>query len=84
MLVKGLVLGQSLMVISTTGILLYSKVSLLYNVLWDCIFVVYTQTTLFTLFTFDRSLHVRSLDPTRVQNFRPVPLTVIEIQGFQL
>ena len=42
MLVMGLVLGQGLMVISTTGILLYAKVSLLYNVLWECIVVVYT------------------------------------------
>ena len=33
---------------------------------------------------FDRSLHVRSLGPTCVQNFRPVPLTVFEIQGFKL
>ena len=33
---------------------------------------------------FDRSLHVRSSDPTCVQNFRPVPLTVFEIQGFNL
>ena len=39
--VMGLVLGQSLMVISTTGILLYAKVSPLYNVLWECIVVVY-------------------------------------------
>ena len=31
---------------------------------------------------FDRSLHVVSSDPTCVQNFRPVPLTVFEIQGF--
>ena len=38
----GLVLGQSLMVISTMGTLLYAKVSLLYNVLWECIVVVYT------------------------------------------
>ena len=30
---------------------------------------------------FDRSLHVGLLDPTCVQNFRPVPL---EIQGFKL
>ena len=42
MLVMGLVLGQSVMVISTTGILLYAKVSLIYNVLWECIVVVYT------------------------------------------
>ena len=33
--VMGLVLGQSLMVISTTGIILYAKVSPLYNVLWE-------------------------------------------------
>ena len=33
---------------------------------------------------FDRSLHVGSSDPTCVQNFRPVPLTVFEIQGFNL
>ena len=42
-LVMGLVLGQSLMVIPTTGILLYyAKVCPLYNVLWECIVVVYT------------------------------------------
>ena len=39
-LVMGLVLGPSLMVISITGILLYAKVSPLYNVLWECIVVV--------------------------------------------
>ena len=33
---------------------------------------------------FDRSLHVGSLDPTCVQKFRPVPLTVFEIQEFKL
>ena len=33
---------------------------------------------------FDRSLHVRSSDHTCVQNFRPVSLTVFEIQGFKL
>ena len=33
---------------------------------------------------FDRLLHVGSLDLTGVQNFRPVPLTVFEIQGFKL
>ena len=41
-LVMGLVLGQSLMVISTMDTLLYAKVSLLYNVLWECIVVVCT------------------------------------------
>ena len=45
--VMGLVLGQTLMVISTTGIMLYAKVSPLYNVLWEWI-VVYTKGTLFT------------------------------------
>ena len=42
MLVMGLVLGQSLIVISTMGILLYAKVFPLYNVLLECIVVVYT------------------------------------------
>ena len=40
-LVMGLVLGQSLMIISTTGIMLYAKDSPLYNVLWECIVIVY-------------------------------------------
>ena len=69
-----LVLGQSLMVISTTGTLLYAEVCSHYNVLWEYIVVVYKS--------FDRSLHVRSLDPTCVQNFRPVPLIVFEILGY--
>ena len=42
MLVMGRVLGQSLRFISTTGILLYAKVCPLYNVLLECIVVVYT------------------------------------------
>ena len=46
--VMGLVLGQILVVIYTTGTLLYAKVSPLYNVLWECIVAVYIQTTLFT------------------------------------
>ena len=33
---------------------------------------------------FDRSLHVKSSDPTCVQNFRHVPYTVFEIQGLNL
>ena len=41
MLVIGLVLGQSLMVVSAADIVLYAKVSLFYNALWECI-VVYT------------------------------------------
>ena len=36
------------MVISITGIMLYAKVFPLYNVLWECIVVVYTKSTLFT------------------------------------
>ena len=40
--VVGLVLGQSLIVISKMGIMLYAKVSLLYNVLWEYIVVVDT------------------------------------------
>ena len=32
---------------------------------------------------FNRSLHIGSSDPTYVQNFRPVPLTVFEILGFK-
>ena len=64
------------MVISTADIMLYAKVSPLYNVLWECIVVVYKH--------FDRSLHVGLSDPTCVQNFRPVPLTIFEILGFKL
>ena len=41
MLVMGLVPGPSLKVISVTVILLYAKESPLYNVLWECIVVVY-------------------------------------------
>ena len=33
---------------------------------------------------FDRSLHVGLLDPTCLQNFKPVSPTVFEIQGFKL
>ena len=44
-LVKGLVLGQRLMLI---GILLYAKACPLYNVLWEFIVVVYKLTALFT------------------------------------
>ena len=71
-----LVLGQSLIVLCSTGVLLYAKVCPLYNVLWECNVVVYKH--------FDRSLHVGSSDPTYVQIFRPAPLTVFEILGFKL
>ena len=33
---------------------------------------------------YDKSLHIDLSDPTCVQNFRPVPLTVFEILGFKL
>ena len=33
---------------------------------------------------FDRLVHIKSAGPTCVQKFRPVPLTVFEIQGFKL
>ena len=33
---------------------------------------------------FDRSLHIWVLDPICVQTFRPVALTVFEIQGLKL
>ena len=39
-------------------------------------YIVYKQ--------FDRSLHIASSDPTGVQNFKPVPLTVFEMLGFKL
>ena len=64
------------MVICSTGVLLYAKVCPLYNVLRECIVVVYK--------TFDRSLHIGSSDPTCVQNFKPITLMVFEILGFKL
>ena len=76
MVVMGLVLEQSSMVISTMCILFYAKVSPLYNLL----VVVY----MLNYIVFNRSLHIGSSDPTYVQNFRPVPLTVFEILGFKL
>ena len=76
MLVMRLVLEQSSMVISTMGILLYEKVFPLYNLL----VVVYVLNYI----VYNTSLHIRSSDPTYVQNFRPVPLMVFEIMGFKL
>ena len=64
MVVMGLVLGQSLMVKCSTGVLLYAKVCSLYNILWECIAVVYKH--------FDRSLHVGSSDSSCVQNVKLV------------
>ena len=71
------------MVISIMGILLYAKVSLLYNVLWEwlccCLqvnYIVYKH--------FDRLVHIVSLISACLQNFRPLTLTVFEILGFKL
>ena len=63
--VLGLVLGQSLMVISTM------QYSPLYSCCLHIIYIVYKR--------FDWSLHMESLDPTSVQNFISIPFTVFEI-----
>ena len=83
MLMMGLVLEPSLMVISIMGILLFAKVSPLYNVLWEwlcyCLqvnYIVYKH--------FNKSLHIWILEPTCMQNFRHVPLMVFDIQGLKL
>ena len=72
MLVMSLVLGPGLMVISWLSC--YAKVSPLFNVLWECIVVVYTKSTLFTNIW---TVHC-------VQNFTPTSLTVFEILVFKL
>ena len=77
--VMGLVLGQSWMVISNTGVLLYANMSPLYNVLWEWLCCLQVNYTVYK--HFNRPLHIGSLDPTCVQNFRPVPLTIL---GFKL
>ena len=41
MVVMVLVLGQSLIVVCSTGVLLYAKVCPVYNVLWEYNVVVY-------------------------------------------
>ena len=53
----------------------YVEVSPLYNVLWEC-FCCCLQVNYIFYKHFDRLLHVGSFDPTCVQNFRSVPLTV--------
>ena len=72
--VMRLVLGQSLIIISNTDVLLYAKVSPPYIVLWEW-FCCCLQVHYIVYKHFDRSLHMGSLSPTCVQNFRPVPLT---------
>ena len=60
-----------------------TKVSLFVNVLqeWLCCVL---QVNYIVYKHFDKSLHIRSLDPTCVQIFRPISLTVFEILGFKL
>ena len=72
-----------MVILSIMGIRLYAKVFPLYNILreWFCCclqanYIVYKH--------FDRSLHIWVLDPTCVQNFRPVSFTVFAIQGLKL
>ena len=61
----------------------YAKGTLLYNVLqeWLC---CYLQVNYIVYKHFYRSLNVWLLDPTCVENFRPVPLKVFEIQDLKL
>ena len=66
-IVMGLVLEQSLMVITITGIPLCAKVPCYGSVYCYCLhvnYIVYKH--------YDRSLHVVSSDPTCVQNLRPI------------
>ena len=79
----GLVLGQSLIVIPNTGVLLYAKVSPLYNVLREC-HCCCLQVDYIVYKHLDRLLHIGALNPTCVQHFRSIPLTVFEILGFKL
>ena len=80
--VMGLVLGQSLIVISSPGVLLYAKVSVLYNVLRGCRCLLKVNYIVYK--HFDRLLHIGSLNTTCVQNFRSLTLMVFEILGFKL
>ena len=69
------------MVISLRGILLYAKISPLYNT--GVALLLFTRK-LHVYKHFDRSLHMWVLNPTCVQNFILVALTVFEIQGLKL
>ena len=73
-----------LMVISTTGIQLYAKLCPLYNILWECIVVVYTQATLFTdILTGHCTLGHRTILIYKISDLY-IPLTVFEIMEFKL
>ena len=52
-------------------------------VLWEWL-CCYLQVKYIVYKHFDRSLNIWLSDPTCVQNFKPVPLTVFEIQGLKL
>ena len=69
------------MVISIIGILLYAKISPVY--ITGVALLLFTRK-LIVYKHCNRSLHIGVLDPTCVQNFRPVALTVFEIQGLKL
>ena len=73
-----IVLGQSLMVITSTSVLLYAKMSPLYTVTqeWLCCCL---QVNNIVYKYFIRLLHIGSSNPIYVQKFRPVPLMVFEI-----
>ena len=77
MLVMGLVLGQSYLLRVSCYMQKYLSFTMYYGRL--CLHITYIIYQ-----HFDRSLHVESSDPACVQHFRPVPLTVFEIQGFKL
>ena len=79
MVAMGLVLGQSLMFISTTGIMLCKSISPLSCIGGCCLHLTYMVYK-----HFDRSLHVGSSETTCVQSFRSVPYTGFEILGFKL
>ena len=69
------------MIISIMGILLYEKYLPFIKWEWLCCCL---QVNYIVYKYFDRSLHIWVLDPTGVQKFRPVPLTIFEIQGLKL
>ena len=71
-----MVLGQSLMVIYW-----YMQK---YIAISPCLIMYYGSAfvVVYTLLTYDRSLHIKSSDPNCVQNFRSV--TNFEILGFKL
>ena len=79
----GLAPGQSLMVTSTMGYpVIYKSISPLQCIMGVHCCCPYVNYIVYK--HFDRSLHIKSLDPTYLKDFRPVPLTIFEILGFEL